>query len=415
MPLWWSQFLSALNDNLFRLGLSAALAFGVIATSQRSADLIISLSPAIFILPYLVISGISGQLADKFSRSKLLRWNRGLEIFVFGLSAYALLTAQIPLLIVCLVMVGALAAFYGPVKLAITPELVRVDQLIAANGAIESGTYAAILLGTLVGTSLMGHRHLGLYWTVALIMGIGVAAWIFSLLTPNTAAPDPGLKIDWNVPVQSWSLVRWGAEDRTKTILLMGNGWFWFVGTAVLSQLTIFVKVDLHSVADLNTVFLTLFAIGIGLGSWLCNYLLRGMISIKFSSVSALGMAVSALLLAVTAYVSHSNSSTVISVGEFMSHPLSWVMLISVVSLSAFAGLFVVPMVTMMQTCVPDEQTAKLLSLSNIWFAIFIIAGSLLSTLILSLHGSPTTIFAVVGVMTLFVAGGLRKLCSERS
>ena len=410
LPLWCSQFLSALNDNLFRYGMNAALVFGVIAVPKKEGDMIVSLSAALFILPYLAISGISGQLADKYSKSLLLRWNRGLEIFTFGLAGYALMTAQVPLLLICLVLIGALAAFYGPVKHAITPELLPDEKLIEANGAIESGTYAAILFGTLIGTSVMAVKWQGPVLAVVLIMGVAAAAWVFSLLTPNTAPAAPNLTIDWNVPRQSWDLIRWGAEDRLRTILLMGNGWFWFVGTAVLSQVTIFVKDDLHCDAQVNTLLLALFALGIGLGAWFCSFLLRGRISLQYASLAALGMAFWGMLMAGLAYAHPGGGSAAQTVHQFIAQSWTWLLLTSVVMLAAHAGLFVVPMVTMMQTCVGDDQRARMLSLSNIWFAIFIVAGSFMSAAILKVGGSPKTVFAVVSVLSLGVAVILYRL-----
>lgn len=403
-PLWCSQFLSALNDNLFRYAFNTALIFGVIAVPQTDAKLLVSLSAALFILPYLFISGLAGQLADKYPKAMLLRWNRGLEIIVFGVAGYALMAGQIPLLLVCLVLIGALAAFYGPVKHAITPELLPQTQLIAANGAIEAGTYAAILFGTLLGTSIIAAGGSGPAWSVALMLLVAIAAWLFSLRTPDPSAAAPQLKIDWNVPRQTWDLLRWGAEDSVRLKLLLGHAWFWFVGAAVLSQLTIFVKEDLHSVPELNTLLLALFACGIGLGGWLCNYLLRGQISPQYVSLAALGMAFWSLVLAGLAYAHPPLAGDPLTLSQFLAQDWSWVLLLAVVLMAACAGLYVVPLVSLLQTCVPEDQRARLLSLANIWFALFIIASSLMSSAIIGLGGQAKTVFATIGLLTLWVA-----------
>jgi len=404
MPLWCSQFLSALNDNLFRYAFNTALIFGVIAAPGYDAKVLVSLSAALFILPYLLISGIAGQLADKYPKALLLRWDRGLEIIVFGVAGYALIAGQIPLLLVCLVFIGALAAFYGPVKHAITPELLPNHQLIAANGAIEGGTYAAILFGTLLGTSIITSGGTGPVWTVILMTAVSLVAWLASLYTPNTSAAAPDLKIDWNVPKQSWDLIHWGSQDRVRLQLLLGHAWFWFVGAAVLSQLTIFVKDDLRSVPELNTLLLALFALGIGLGGWLCNHLLRGQISPQYVSLSALGMAFWSLALAGLAYAHPPLAGDPLTLTQFLAQSWAPWVLISVVFMAACAGLYVVPLVSMLQTCVPEGQRARLLSLANIWFAVFIIASSLMSSAIIAMGGQAKTIFATIGLLTLFVA-----------
>jgi acyl-[acyl-carrier-protein]-phospholipid O-acyltransferase/long-chain-fatty-acid--[acyl-carrier-protein] ligase len=404
LPLWLSQFLSALNDNMFRFGMNAAITFGAIALSKDDSALIVSLSPALFVLPYLFVSGVSGQLADKYSKSMLLRSVRGLEIFVFGLGGYALIIGHVPLLLICVVLIGAMAAFYGPIKHAITPELLPTNLLIDANGSIEAGTYAAILAGMLAGTALITVKHTGPAITVECIMAIAIASWIFSLLTPSTAPGAPKLKIDWNVPKQTWDLIVWGAEDKLRTTLLLGNGWFWFVGTAVLSLLPIFVRDDLHANKQLYPVLLSFFACGIALGAWTCSALLRGKITLQFSSVAALGMAVWATVCALLVYTHPALNDVHRPLIYFFDHKWTGLLFVSIILLAANAGLFVVPMVTMMQTCVEPGHRARLLSLSNIWFAIFIAAGSFLSTGILWMHGSPNTVFAVIGGLCLIVS-----------
>ena len=182
-----------------------------------------------------------------------------------------------------------------------------------------------------------------------------------------------------------------------------------------LSELTIFVKDDLHGVPSLNTLFLALFAVGIGLGSALCSYLLKHQISLQFASISAFGMSICAAVLGILAYLNPPHSAVQLTLLHFLTTGWGWMMIAAVTLLAVFAGVFVIPMVTLMQTCVPDNRRAEMLSLSNIWFAVFIIAGSLMSTEILRLGGHPKTIFIVVGGLTLIVSIGLFKLMPRLS
>jgi acyl-[acyl-carrier-protein]-phospholipid O-acyltransferase/long-chain-fatty-acid--[acyl-carrier-protein] ligase len=417
MPLWYSQSLSALNDNLFRYGMITALTFGDIAVSKDYGQEITNLSAGLFVIPYLLISGVCGQIADKYPKSSLLRWCRGLEIFVFGLSGYALMAGQIPLLLTCVVLIGALAAFYGPVKLSITPELLTEEHLIDANGAIEAGTYASILIGMLLGTGLMNFNHSKSLIVVVLIMAVAVISWIFSLATPSTPAAAPSLKIDWNMPKQAWSLIKWGAEDKVRNILLLGNGWFWFVGTVVLNQLEPFVKYDLHGGTHLITLLLALFACGIGLGAWVCSALLRGTISLQFASAASFGMAFWSGLIAALVYFNHPVADFV-TVPTFLHHGWTLLLGLSIVMLAANAGLFVIPIVTMMQTCVPDAKRGSLLSLSNIWFAVFIITGAaicMLCSAILKHDGAPKAMYIVLCVLCLLVSRYAFRLMPKES
>ncbi|HRJ13066.1 MAG TPA: MFS transporter, partial [Alphaproteobacteria bacterium] len=342
----------------------------------------------------------------------LLRINRLIEIFIFGIGSYALAVGHVPLLLLSLLLTGTAAAFYSPVKYAITPELVHQNQLLSANGAIETGVYSAILFGTLLGTSVIVSGDAGVIITIAVMLTIAISAWGISLCVPNVPSAAPELKIDFHIFRQIWKLMRWGHQDKLRLQLLLGHAWFWFVGAAVLSQLTIFVKEDLHSVPELNTLLLALFALGIGIGSFLCNRLLRSQVSLRYASVSALGMAVCCLLLAILAYANPPNEN-ILSLSEFLSQTWGWLMLLTVTALSASAGLYVVPILSLLQLSAPQDQRAQLLSLANIWFAIFVILSSVLSAAMIAIGGGAKDVFAAIGVLTLGVAV-LARICYKQ-
>lgn len=412
MPFWLSQSLSALNDNLFRYALNAALIFGVIQLAPEDAKFYVSISAGIFILPYLIFSGLAGQLADKFSKTKMLRINRAIEIAVFSLAGFALYAGSMPLLLVCLLLSGIMATFYGPVKQGITPELVAREQLIAANGAVESGTYAAILIGTLLGTGIITHAGFGVLATVGLMLGIAVLALILSHMIPITTPAAPELKIEWNLPKQAYNLVRWGLQDATRQRLLLGNAWFWFVGAAVLSQLTILVKSELHATADVNTLLLALFAMGIGLGGFICHRLLHGQVNANYVPLAAFGMAIFALLFAVFVWQFPAAAAQYTFV-TFLQQPAAYGMMLAVVLMAACAGLYVVPIVSLLQTSVPDGQRAQLLSLANIWFSLFVILSAAMSGAMIAAKLSASAVIATVGLLTLGVAFYALRLLPE--
>ncbi len=417
IPFWLSQSLSALNDNLFRYALNAALIFGIIELQPEQAKFYVAISAGIFILPYLLFSGLAGQLADKYSKTKMLRWNRAIEIAVFGVAGFALYAGSMPLLLVCLLLSGTMATFYGPVKQGITPELVNQTQLIAANGAVESGTYAAILVGTLLGTGLITHAEFGVTATVGVMLAIAVLALLLSYAIPITKSADPALKLEWNLPKQAIGLIYWGWHDKTRQRLLLGNAWFWFVGAAVLSQLTILVKTELHATADVNTLLLAIFAAGIGLGGFLCHRLLHGQVNANYVPIATFGMAIFALIFAGLA---RDFPAAVMlqydlqySLNDFVQQPSAWGMMAAVLAMAACAGLYVVPIVSLLQISVPDAQRARLLSLANIWFSLFVILSAAMSGVIVAQGGSASLVIATVGVLTLGVAFYSLKLLPE--
>lgn len=406
-PLWLSQSLSALNDNLFRYAFNTALMFGVIAIPEAQAKFWVSMSAAFFILPYLLFSALAGQIADRYPKHQLLRINRLIEILVFALGSYGLISADLNILVLSLFLTGTTSAFYSPVKYAITPELVPQKQLLGANGAIEAGVYIAILLGTILGTALIVLHQIGAVATIAAVILIALTAWIFSLIIPSVPAAAPDLKIDYHILRQIWRLLRWGANDKQRTKLLLGHAWFWFVGAAVLSQLTIFVKSDLNGAPELNTLFLALFAIGIGTGGFLCSRILKREISLRYVPQAAIGMTVSAVGIAITAWCYPATSIPDLS--GFLSLPVSWVMMLFLCTLAASAGLYVVPILSCLQLSVAATERARLLSLANIWFAIFVIASSFLCTALLAAGLSASGVIAIIGLLSLGAAAYIKE------
>lgn len=401
-PLWLSQSLSALNDNLFRYAFNTALMFGVITIPEPQAKFWVSMSAAFFILPYLLFSALAGQIADRHPKHQLLRINRLIEIFVFALGCYGLVTANLNILVLSLFLTGTTSAFYSPVKYAITPELVPQKQLLGANGAIEAGVYIAILLGTILGTALIVLHQIGPAATIAAVIAIALAAWMFSLIIPSVPAAAPDLKMDYHILRQIWKLLRWGGENKMRTKLLLGHAWFWFVGAAILSQLTIFVKTDLNGAAELNTLFLALFAIGIGIGGFLCSRILKHEISLRFVPHAAIGMAVSAVGIALTGWLYPAPS--IPDLASFLLSPAAWLMMLCLLTLSASAGLYVVPILSSLQLSVAPAERARLLSLANIWFAIFVIISSLLCTGLLTAGLGASCVIAIIGLLSLGAA-----------
>ncbi len=402
LSLWTSQFFSALNDNLFRYALITALVFNVIPMDHDIAKIWATLSAGIFILPYLLLSGLAGTLADRYAKSRLLRWSRAIEILMFGFAGYALHSGNTALLMTSLLLIGFMAAMYGPVKHAITPEFLPPHKLIAANGAIESSTYIAILLGTLIGSSLVIAPD-GLDYVVWLMLAIAAISWLSSLFTAHTTPAAPHLKHDLNFLRQTWGLLTWGTAEKTRLRLLLGHAWFWFVGAAVLTQIPILVKDDLNVDPAVNTLLLGVFGIGIALGSWLCNRLSRGQVTANFVPLAALGMAASSLALAAVTYLTPAYPIA-IGITAFLHSASGIVISLLMMALAACGGLYVVPLVSLLQVTAAVDARARMQAAANIWFALFVIVASLLCTAIMALGGTAQTVFAVVGVMTLAVA-----------
>jgi MFS family permease len=202
-PFFWTQFSGAANDNLFKF------AFTVMVTYQLSvgwlppamAGLVIG---ALFILPFLLFSATSGQLTDKYDKTRMIRFVKNLEIGVMLLAAYGFVANSVPVLLVCTFLMGLHSTLFGPVKFAYLPQVLSERELTGGNGMVEMGTFVAILLGQVAGGLLVaipqvGHRDVAIACVVLAVLGRVIAGGI-----PAAPATDPTLKINWDPVSETW-------------------------------------------------------------------------------------------------------------------------------------------------------------------------------------------------------------------
>src|SRR6187402_2367785 len=197
-PLFWTQFLGAANDNLFKF------AFTLLATYQAAAwgggdgataGFVIG---AIFITPFLIFSATSGQLADKFDRAKVMRLVKDLEIAIMVIAAFGFIQQSATLLYVCVFLMGLHSTLFGPVKYAYLPQHLKDTELTGGNGLVEMGTFVAILLGTMGGGLLVKAGPGGTTYVAIGCLALAVAGRVAVHFVPHSPAPDPALTINWN-------------------------------------------------------------------------------------------------------------------------------------------------------------------------------------------------------------------------
>src|SRR6266481_8743646 len=178
-PLFACQFLSAFNDNAVRNALVLMIAYRADAASQLSAQLMIPLAAGLFMLPFFLCSATAGQIADESDKARLIRLIKLLEIPVMLAAAGGVLAGSETVLLALLFTMGIQAAFFGPLKYAILPDLLAPGELLLGNALVEAGTFLAILLGTIAGV-LIATRH-GAAVVAVLIIAVALAAWTASL------------------------------------------------------------------------------------------------------------------------------------------------------------------------------------------------------------------------------------------
>ncbi|MBA4211745.1 MAG: glycerol acyltransferase, partial [Polaromonas sp.] len=362
-PFFWTQFLGAANDNLFKF------AFTVLVTYQLQvswlppalAGLVIG---ALFILPFLLFSATSGQLADKLDKKTLIVFVKRLEIGIMALAAGAFFTTNIPLLLLCTFLMGLHSTLFGPVKFAYLPNHLSERELTGGNGMVEMGTFVAILLGNLAGGLIIAVPEIGAHHVGFSCVALALIGRITAQAVPATPATDPGLTINWNPFTETWRNLKLAHGNTVVFRSVLGISWMWFFGAVFLSQFPSFAKEVLHGNEQVASLLLIVFSIGIGTGSLLCEVLSRRHVEIGLVPVGAIGMSVFSIDL----YFASRGlpPASALGLAEFIAAPAHWRVLADLTLLSLFAGLYSVPMYALIQMRSQPTHRARIIAANNI-------------------------------------------------
>ncbi len=320
-PLFWAQFLSAFNDNAVKNALALMIAYQAEAASRLSAQILIPLAGGLFILPFFLCSATAGQFADQRDKASLIRWIKLSEIALMLVAAASVIAGSITALLALLCLMGVEAAFFGPLKYAILPDLLAPHELLLGNALVEAGTFLAILLGTIAGVLIAGHH--GAVLVAGLIIVVAVAAWATSLLIPPTTAAAPDSRVRWNLFAATWRVMGDAAGEAVPFRSMLGISWFWLAGAVYLSQFPSYVRFALGGAEVVVTLFLTVFSIGIALGSLACNRILRGRVSARTVPWGAVGIGLFSIDLWLGSPAAPPGSGLA-GLGAFLAAPAHW-------------------------------------------------------------------------------------------
>ena len=409
-PFFWTQFSGAANDNLFKF------AFTVMVTYQLSvswlapamAGLVIG---ALFILPFLLFSATAGQLTDKYDKTVMIRFVKNLEIGIMLLAAYGFYTDQVVVLLACTFLMGLHSTLFGPVKFALLPQVLSERELTGGNGMVEMGTFVAILAGNIVGGLMVnipeiGHQTVAISCVLMAIVGRVIAGYI-----PKAPATDPGLKVNWNPISETWRNLSLAHGNLVVFRSLLGISWMWFFGAVFLSQFPSLAKEVLHGDANVASLLLVVFSIGIGTGSLLCEMLSRRHVEIGLVPVGAIGMSVFAIDL----YFASNGlpASEVMGIGAFVAQSAHWRVMADLALLSLFAGLYSVPMYALIQLRSQPTHRARIIAANNILNALFMIGSSVIAGALLKSGFTIPQIFLFTGLANAVVAFYIFMLVPE--
>jgi len=410
-PFFVTQFLGALNDNIFRNGLVILVTFQGVLVAGMEAGMLANVAGALFILPFFLFSATAGQLADKYEKSMLMRRIKLLEIALMSIAAVAFYTQNFTLLLLVLFMTGFQSTLFGPVKYAYLPQQLASHELIGGNALVESGTYVAIILGLIGGGLLVDGKLDNQILIGAALIGVACLGYLASRQVPVTKAVDPALTISLNAWKETWRIVGFARENKSVYLSILGISWFWFFGSAMTLQLPAYTRDILHGNEVITTGLLAAFAIGVGIGSLLCERMSDHKVELGLVPFGSIGLS----LFAIDLYFAQpiASSTNVTSIAEFLARPGSWRILIDLCLIGAFGGFYSVPLYALIQQRSRRQHLSRIIAANNIINAIFMVGASLLSIALLSAGLSVPELFLVIAALNAVVAIYIYTLLPE--
>jgi len=409
-PLFWTQFLGAFNDNLYKNALIILVTLNAASYTSISVELLIPLSGGIFILPFFLFSALAGQLADKFEKSKLIRMIKIGEINIMLLATLGFYFENIWFLLAVLFFMGCQSSLFGPVKYSILPQHLSENGLLKGNAIIEMGTFLAILLGTIVGGVLIMDKDYGRIYVSALVVSVAVVGWLSSRKIPLAPSAAEQIGINYNIFSETWHILVSAFKSRLILGAIIAISWFWFVGATMLSLLPLpeFTQHVLHAKEQVITLLLALFSIGIGIGSIIAGKSVTLSKSIKWIVIGAMGISLTALDLywvcdQLIMINSSANESELRSWMVMFEQPLTAHVLIDVTLLGAAGGLYIVPLYVILQEHSQIEIRSRTIAANNITNALFMVISAIATLSFLDNGVSLHTLFALIALANLII------------
>ncbi|MBN3800193.1 MULTISPECIES: MFS transporter [Burkholderia] len=411
-PFFTTQFLGALNDNVFKIGFTSLVTYHTARFAGVDAKTAAFLISAIFILPFVLFSATSGQIADKYDKATLTRFVKTFEIVLMLVGAAGFVMHSAPLLYLCTFMMGMHSTLFGPVKYSYLPQHLGEHELVGGNGLVEMGTFIAILIGTIIGGAAAGIEGAGERVLAVSVVVIAVAGRFVAQRVPSTPAPQPDLVINWNPVSETWRNLGLARQNRTVFLSLLGISWLWFVGATFLTSFFNFAKDVLSASPDVVTILLATFSVGIGLGSLLCERLSQRRVEIGLVPLGSIGISVFAIELY---FASHALPSPghLLSVGEFLAGARHWRILADLFLLAMFGGFYSVPLYALIQSRSAPTHRARIIAANNILNALFMILSAVMAMGLTKAGVDIPGLFLVTALLNVIVATYIYLLVPE--
>jgi MFS family permease len=412
-PFFFTQFLGAFNDNVFKTSLITLVAFHATSLSSVDGGTLATLLPGLFILPFFLFSATAGQLADKFEKSQIIRYVKAFEIGIMLFASAGFFLHNIWLLGTALFMMGMHSTIFGPVKYSYLPQHLKENELVGGNGMIEMGSFVAILLGQVSGAWLATQQQHEIITSLAILL-IAVMGYATSRGVPNSPAADAKLKINWNPVTETYRNIKFIWQHQTIWLAIIAISWFWFYGATLLAQFPSLAKNVLYGDESVFILLLSIFSLGIGIGSLMCEKLSKGRVELGLVVFGAIGLTLSGTDLYFSSTRIHEslNNKTLFDYLAFVSKHYDtyghyiwtyWRLLVDIALIGFFGGLYIVPLYALIQTRAEKSHQSRVIAANNILNALFMVVSAVFSVLLFNQGLSIPQLFLATAILNVVV------------
>ncbi len=370
-PFFFTQFLGAFNDNVFRQALILLIASGVV--TGLSVNTLNNVALALFIVPFFLFSALAGQVADKYDKATLVRKIKFAEICIMSVAAVGFYFDAVYFLLGVLFCMGLQSTFFGPIKYSIIPQHLDDKELVSGNALVEMGTFLAILLGSISGV-LLKMEGVGDGVVATTVVGLALLGYLSARAIPSAPAADSELKLNWNLFKETWHIVGYAREVKSVWMCVLGISWFWFLGAAYTTQLKVYVDDYLLGTDGLYALLLGTFSIGIGLGSFLCEKLSGKRVELGLVPLGSIGLS----LFGIDLFFSYAGlqGTEQVDIAGFLQQAGGYRVLIDLLGIGVFGGFYIVPLFAFIQHRSNPKHLSRIIAANNILNALLMVLSA---------------------------------------
>ncbi len=410
--LFWTQLLGAFTDNFFKQSLLILIIFQGMGGGGYEEKTISIVASVLFIAPFFLFSATAGQISDKYNKAKVIQRIKIIELCVAGAASVGLFLGSVPFLFVALALLGLQAAFFGPVKYGVIPQLLGPDDLVEGNALVETGTKLAILSGTLTGGFLAAQPY-AVYACSAALMGSSIIGFLAARTIADVAPSDPSLKVEWNPIGPTFKVMAMARRNRSVFLSILGISWFWSVGGGLLTLLPVYGKQVLGVEPDVVTTFMGVFSIGVAIGAVLCGKLSHHRLELGLVPFGSLGISLFLFDVALVGAPFTVTQGTLITLEQMIHNPKGLRVMFDLAGIAVSSGLFIVPLYTLIQQRTEEKIRSRVIAANNVINACFMVASLIFLGILAQLNFSVLGMFFALSTLNLMVGLYIYTLIPE--